>query len=50
MTCNRCGREMTKETRNGTVSWWCPYCGNIETMYSDKNHPPEKDPKIPHQS
>jgi len=47
MTCNRCGKEMTKEIRGEQVSWWCPFCGNIEKMFSDKNQPADKETKNP---
>ena len=47
MTCNRCGKEMTKEIRSENFSWWCPFCGNIETMYSDKNKPADEKPEKP---
>jgi len=32
MTCNRCGKEMTKEKRGEKFNWWCPFCGNTEEI------------------
>jgi len=41
MNCNRCGKEMTKEARSD--SWWCPFCGSTETMYSANKKPADKE-------
>ena len=51
MTCNRCGKEMTKErgVAGRADSWWCSFCGNIETIYSDENKPADKEPEEPRQ-
>jgi len=46
MTCNRCGKEMTKEPSRGigqSESWWCPFCGATETI---KKNLPEDDTKV----
>jgi len=51
MTCNRCGKEMTKEANRGVSgqsdSWWCPFCGSTETIYYDKKNLPDDGAKTP---
>ena len=45
MTCNRCGKEMTKErsVAGRAESWWCPTCGNTQT----DNKPADDEKKAP---
>jgi len=51
MICNRCGKEMTKELSrigsDNSYSWWCPFCGSTESMYSDKKKTAEKEGEKP---
>jgi len=53
MNCNRCGKEMTKEISRGgdgrSDSWWCPFCGNTETMFFDKKKLSDEERKEPPQ-
>jgi len=45
MICNRCDKEMTLErgALGRADSWWCPFCGSTETIYSDKKKPADEE-------